>query len=38
MPTETVIVVAAITAVFAVFSVTLAWAEHMTRRKRRPKK
>jgi hypothetical protein len=32
MPTETLIVVALIVAAFAVFSVTLLWADHTTRK------
>lgn len=31
MPTETIIVVAGIIAVFAVFAITLAWADFYTR-------
>lgn len=31
MPTETIAVVAGIVMIFAVFAVTLAWADHYTR-------
>jgi hypothetical protein len=31
MPTETIIIVAAIVAVFAVFMITVAWADRQTR-------
>jgi len=34
MPTETIIVVAAIIAVFATFAVVVAWAERQTRHAR----
>ena len=36
MPTETAIIVAGIVLVFAVFSVTLAWADYYTRNFRAP--
>ena len=36
MPTETVIVVAGIVLMFAVFAVTLAWADHYARNFRAP--
>lgn len=36
MPTETVIVVAGIILMFAVFAVTLAWADHYARNYRAP--
>jgi hypothetical protein len=36
MPTETVIVIAGIVLVFAVFAVTLAWADFYTRNYRTP--
>jgi hypothetical protein len=38
VPTETVIVITAVAAMFVVFSLTLAWAEHRTRRRRQPKR
>jgi hypothetical protein len=37
MPTETTIVVAGIVLVFAVFAVTLAWADYRTRNFRAPR-